>query len=228
MEPVLKKSFAQLIKDDEKEGDDANSTIVCTNYTSKIDGLNKTECKDTEPGKPVFHFKDNAEPLREVNIANSSANDTATVWDAYRKNQTAKRLNNTKQEELKKGDEDVKSFSQLVKDGDKKDDKKDVKTDVQPSTMVCTNYSSKVDGNPKTECVDTHTGVPVFGFKDNGAPLVEVNIDNSSANANANSTQTMWTKYYVSHSPNATNKTEEKKEESLVQKVDEVPVPVDF
>jgi len=98
MEPELKKSFAQLIKDDEKEGDDANSTIVCTNYTSKIDGLNKTECKDTEPGKPVFHFKDNAEPLREVNIANSSANDTATVWDAYRKNQTAKRLNNTKQE----------------------------------------------------------------------------------------------------------------------------------
>jgi len=184
MEPELKKSFAQLIKDDEKDVEDANSTIICTNYTSKIDGKNKTECKDTDPGKVVFHFKDNAEPLREVNIANSSANHTATMWDTYRANQTAKRLNNTKQEELKKGDDDAKSFSQLAKDGDKKDDKKDV----QPSTMVCTNYSSKVDGNPKTECVDTHTGVPVFGFKDNGAPLVEVNIDNSSANANANST----------------------------------------
>jgi len=38
----------------------------------------------------------------------------------------------------------------------------------------------------------------------------------------------MWTKYYDSHSPNTTNKTDEKKEESLVQKVDEVSVPVDF
>jgi len=81
---------------------------------------------------------------------------------------------------------------------------------------VCTNYSSKVDGNPKTECVDTHTGVPVFNFKDNGAPLVEVNIDNSSANANANSTAEMWTKYYDSHSTSDVNKTEEKKKESLV------------
>jgi len=104
------KAFAQLIKDDEEDKDD-NSTIVCTNYTSKIDGKNKTECKDTELGKPVFDHKDNAEPLREVNIVNSSANGTADVWEKYRFNQTAKRLNNTKQEELKKGDDDVKAFS---------------------------------------------------------------------------------------------------------------------
>ena len=100
----------QLIKDDEEDKDE-NSTIVCTNYTSKIDGKNKTECKDTELGKPVFDHKDNAEPLREVNIVNSSANGTADVWEKYRFNQTAKRLNNTKQEELKKGDDDVKAFS---------------------------------------------------------------------------------------------------------------------
>ena len=38
----------------------------------------------------------------------------------------------------------------------------------------------------------------------------------------------MWTKYYNSKLPNATNATAEKKEESLAQKIDEVPVPVDF
>jgi hypothetical protein len=83
-----KKSCVQLSKDDKDEKDE-NSTVVCTNYTSTKDGQNKTECKDSEPGHVVFHFKDNSETIREVNINNSSANHTDSVWAGYWANQTA-------------------------------------------------------------------------------------------------------------------------------------------